>query len=295
MKGRAISYIVPFDAGGAADLVARAIAPGIEKELGTPVQIVNKPGAGSQVGVTELARSKPDGYTVGVANIPTTITTYLDSERKAIYKRDSFITVAGYAVDPDVLVVKADSPFKSAKDLIEAARTNPEKIKIASASGKLSPPHMGILLMEKAAGVKFATVLFDGGGASTTALVGGHTDAAVGSGGNYLSQVKGGQLRALAVMDKEQSPYFPDAKTMESQGYNVTMMVTMGISVPAGTPKETVDVLTSATKKAMDSAEVKSRLDSVGVAPRYLSGADFAARWAEMETTVQPLMSLAAQ
>jgi len=152
VKGRAISYIVPFDAGGAADLVARAIAPGIEKELGTPVQIVNKPGAGSQVGVTELARSKPDGYTVGVANIPTTITTYLDSERKAIYKRDSFITVAGYAVDPDVLVVKADSPFKSAKDLIEAARTNPEKIKIASASGKLSPPHMGILLMEKAAG-----------------------------------------------------------------------------------------------------------------------------------------------
>lgn len=295
VKGRAITYIVPFDAGGAADMVARAIAPGLEKELGTPVQVVDKPGAGSQLGVTELARSRPDGYTIGVTNLPTTVTTYLDPERKAIYNRESFIPVAGYAVDPDVLAVKADSPYKTAKELIEAARANPEKIRMASASGKLSPPHLGILLTEKAANVKFATVLFDGGGASTTALVGGHVDAAVGSGGNYLSQVKGGQLRAIAVMDREPSPYFPDAKTMVSQGYDVIMMVNMGISVPAGTPKEIVDILTAATKKAMESGEVKSRLDSVGVAPRFMSGADFAARWTETESTVKPLMSLAKQ
>jgi tripartite-type tricarboxylate transporter receptor subunit TctC len=155
-RGRAITIIVPFAPGGANDIAARLQAPALEKELGVSVVVVNKPGASTQVGMTQLVQAKPDGHTLGLLTLPGAMQAYLDPSRKAIYSRKDFTVVALQSWDPNGLAVKADSPYKNLKDLVAAARVNPEKVKIGT-SGLLSTDHMVLLLLQKVAAVKVAT------------------------------------------------------------------------------------------------------------------------------------------
>ncbi|HTU00459.1 MAG TPA: tripartite tricarboxylate transporter substrate-binding protein, partial [Candidatus Sulfotelmatobacter sp.] len=124
-KNRPIMLVVSYPPGGGTDVTGRLLAPLLEKELGTSVQVLNKPGAGGQVGFTEISRSRPDGYTIGYMILPTVITTYLDPSRKAVFSRKSFELLALQDNDPGIIAVKANSPYKSLKDLIDAAKANP--------------------------------------------------------------------------------------------------------------------------------------------------------------------------
>ncbi|MHB1161098.1 MAG: Bug family tripartite tricarboxylate transporter substrate binding protein, partial [Chloroflexota bacterium] len=121
--------IVPADAGGATDIGYRLLAPRMEKYLGTTVEVVNKPGAGTQVGVTELSKAKPDGYTIGVTLIPQTPTIYMDPERKAVFNRESFAPIGLHVFDPGLIAVAPDSKYKTLKDVVDDAKANPEKVK----------------------------------------------------------------------------------------------------------------------------------------------------------------------
>ena len=121
-KGRTLTHIVAYPPGGGTDVTARLLAPMLEKELGIQVQVLNKGGAGGQIGFTELVRSKPDGYTIGNLILPTVITTYLDPTRKAVFSRKSFQLLALQDNDPGIIAVKATGPFKTLKDLIDAAK-----------------------------------------------------------------------------------------------------------------------------------------------------------------------------
>lgn len=159
-KGRAITIIVPFAPGGANDVAARVQAPALEKELGVPVVVVNKPGASTQIGMTQLVQAKPDGHTLGLLTLPGAMLAYLDPARKAIYSRKDFQVVALQSWDPNGIAVKTDSPHKSLKDLVEAAKANPEKIKIGT-SGLLSTDHMVLLMLQRIAQVKFAIAHFE--------------------------------------------------------------------------------------------------------------------------------------
>lgn len=160
-KSRTLTHIVAYPPGGGTDVTARLLAPMLEKELGVQVQVLNKPGAGGQVGFTELARSKPDGYTLGNLILPTVITTYLDPDRKAVFARKSFDLLALQDNDPGILAVKAGSPYKGLKDLVEDARKNPGKIRTTT-SGILSDDHIAAMLTEQVAKVKLSIVHFDG-------------------------------------------------------------------------------------------------------------------------------------
>jgi len=200
IKGRAISIIVPFAPGGANDVAARVQAPVLEKELGVSVVVVNKPGASTQVGMTQLVQAKPDGHTLGLLTLPGAMLAYLDPSRKAIYSRKDFKVVALQSWDPNGLAVKTDSPHKNLKDLVEAARANPEKIKVGT-SGLLSTDHMVLLLLQKASDVKFGIVHFDGGSQSITALLGGHLDAVVTTSSTFLPQLKSGNVKMLGITD----------------------------------------------------------------------------------------------
>ena len=124
-KGKNVTIIVNFAAGGTIDVAARLIAPYIEKELGTKVEVLAKPGAGGQIGLTELSRAKPDGYTVLLSSWPSGITTYLNPDAKAIYKHESFQPIAAFAKQPWLMAAKADSPYMTMKDIVEAARKDP--------------------------------------------------------------------------------------------------------------------------------------------------------------------------
>ena len=147
---RPIQLMVAFPAGGSTDIGARVVASIAEKELGQPIVVVNKGGAGGQVGWTELTRQRPDGYYIGFINLPATNTVILDPERKAIFTEKDFTPIINQVLDPGVIWVKADSPYKTLKDLIDAAKKAPSTIRAAT-TGILSDDHLAILMTEEAA------------------------------------------------------------------------------------------------------------------------------------------------
>lgn len=283
-KGRAITLIVPFNAGGGADVAARIIASPLEKVLETPVNVVNKGGAGSQVGLTEAAKAKPDGYTLGYANLPTAITIYGDPERKPAFGRKDIQPVAMHVLDPLAVAVKSDSPYKNMKELIEAAKS-PGKIK-GSVGGQLGPEHFAFLQMNKQAGSKIDVVVFDGGAQALTAVLGGHVDVICAGFSGIVGQAKSGQVRILATMEKEGKAFLSGVQTMDEQGFKDFYGMTRCWFVPTGTPKEIVDILDSSVKKAMDSEDhTKKAMDS-GQAPRYMNAAELTVYWDKMEPGV---------
>ncbi len=293
-KGKMITLIVSYAPGSASDNTARLLAAALEKELGVRVQVVNKPGASTQVGTTELARSKPDGYTLGSITFATTLTTYLDPNRKAAYSRSSFAPIAMYFAEVVVVAVKADSPFQTMKHVIDAAKASPDKVK-AGDGGLMAVTHLASLAVQKATGTRFASVHFEGGGAGTIALLGGHLDIGVFGSGNLTSQFKAGQVRVLAILDKQETTFLPGVKTLEAQGDTVYSPASYGIAAPAGTPKEVVEILSRATKSALDKKDLQEKFENIGVVPRYADSETFAAFWADQEKEVKVLMDMAMQ
>jgi tripartite-type tricarboxylate transporter receptor subunit TctC len=290
-KGKSITFIIPWAAGGPTDVGGRLLASGLEKELGVPVQVVNKEGAGSQVGITALAKAKPDGYTVGMTNLPSSITPYLDPSRGASYGRKDLLPIANHVWDPETVGVAADSPYKTVKDLVDAAKAKPEGIK-AAITGLQSDNHLALLYFQKEAGIKFSVVTMEGTAQANPALLGGHVDVLFQSSGGFATLVQGGKARLLGMMDKQPSKFYPDVKTFESQGYKVNFSSSRGISVPAGTPKEIVDVLAKATKKAMESADMQKKMDDGFLGMQYMDPAEYATYWDQFEAQTKELMAL---
>ncbi len=290
-KGKTLSIIVPFAAGGGTDVGARLLAPALGKELGISVQIVNRPGAGSQTGLTQIVNAKPDGYTIGYTLLPTTITVYLDPERKAGFTRKNFEPICQIHVDPAAITVHPDSEFKSLKALVDAAKANPEKVKMA-ASGIMSVLHLGVLDLERVSGAKFATVHFDGGVQGITALLGKHVDASSNSVGELTIPLKSGKLRVLGIADSKESVFLPGVPTMESQGYKVYMPSSHSLSAPAGTPKEIIEIISGAFKKVLQDSELVTRMAAVGQLPRYLDPVEYGKLWSDIEARAATLMAL---
>ena len=291
-KGKAITLIVPYPPGGGVDGPARLLAPLMEKELGVPVTVVNKAGAGSQVGITELAKSKPDGYTIGYASLPPVLTIYLDPERQAAFGRKDLQPIGLHVVDTGALVVKADSPYKSVKDLVDAAKAKPGALK-GGTDGLLAGDHLATIYFNQLAGVDISLVHFDGAGPANLALAGGHIDVRFSKIGSTMAMVKSGQFRVIGIMDKQESEFCPGVKTMEAQGYKMYFSASRGICAPAGTPKEIVDKLSAAMKKGVEDPDHVQKMKEQGMVPQFMGPEQFAAYWDELETTVKPLLDAA--
>ncbi len=290
-KGKSITIIVTAAAGGSTDVQARLLAPGMEKELGVPVQIVNKAAAAHQEGLTALVQSKPDGYTLVSTNLPSAPLTYLNEDRKAIYGRKDLVQVANVVSDPEGIAVPKNSPWKTLKDVIDAAKAKPGELRIAT-SGLGNDTHLALMLFEQATGTKFQAVHFNGAAPAMTAFVGGHVDLAVQTVGSVAPQIRTGDARYLAVMDTEKSPYVPDAPTMASQGINITLASDRGYSVPGGAPKEVVAILEQSIKKAFADAAFKKSMDDAMLAQRWMDAAQYTAYWDQYETKIKPLVAL---
>jgi tripartite-type tricarboxylate transporter receptor subunit TctC len=291
-KGKAIQVLVGFAAGGSSDAGARILASGLEKELGTSVMVVNKPGASGQIAYTALTQSKPDGYTIVNTNFPSSIVSYLDPARKATYSRKSFEVLALHVIDPGLFAVKADSPFKTLKDVVEAVKASPKKVKI-STTGIQSDEAFAILQFQKMTGAQFAMVHFAQGIApSVIALMGGKIDVFCGNVGDLLSQFKSGEVRILGIMDSEQSKFYPGVKTFEEQGYKLYSSASRGFAAPGGTPRETVDTLSRAIGKVVATEEHKKRMADMGLTLRYMDPTQYAKYWGEYEATLRDLLPL---
>jgi tripartite-type tricarboxylate transporter receptor subunit TctC len=295
VKGRPITIIVPYAPGGVADAGARLLAVGLEKELGTPVVVNNKPGAASQIGLTELSRSKPDGYTLSTAALPTVTTHYLDPSREAPYGRKDFQLVANHHYTPNVLAVRSDSPWKTLKDFVDAAREKPQAIRIGD-PGLLSVPHFLVLMLERSANVKFTSVHFGGSAPAITALLGGHLDALAGGTVDALQHKNAGTFRVLGIAIDTTDKSMPDVQPIRAQGFDVFAATYTGLVAPAGTPKAVVDTLTQAIRKAIESPDHQKKLEEMGVTPAYRDPDAYSKIWSDTEANVKPLLeSLAAQ
>lgn len=287
--GRAISVIVPLAAGGGNDIEVRTLQPYLEKELGVPIQVTNQAGAGMQIGVTAAVQARPDGYTIGNANWPAIISLYLDPNRKAAFTRKSFQAVALHTAGPVAFAVKADSPYKTMQDLIDAAKKKPRAISIGN-PGILSEPDLGAIRLQKLAGVEFNSVAFDGGAPGTNALLGGHLDVFGAGITTMLPMVKSGQIRFLAFFAPSGKKVLPDVPTMAELGYTgfESLDQYRGFFVPADTPREVVDALGGALKRASQNEEHIKKMADVAQVVTYMGPSEFSTFWDQMESSIKP-------
>ena len=268
---RPINLIVMAPAGGSTDVGARVVAAIAEKIAGQPIVVVNKSGAGGQVGWTELARSKADGYTIGFVVLPGMNAVVLDPERQATFTEDSFIPLANQVLDPGVLWVRSESPYKTFADLMADAKARPHTVRAAT-TGILSDDHLNILMAEEAhPGAFFRLVHLDGNAVQLKETLAGNVDVAFDNVGGAIKPVKSGQARALVVTDTVRSKFLPDVPTTVELGFpTIISNSTRGITAPKGTPPDVVAKLTEILGKAMADPDHNKKLEDQGLTVRVM-------------------------
>jgi tripartite-type tricarboxylate transporter receptor subunit TctC len=266
-----VQIIVPYAAGGATDLVFRALAATSQKYLGNAVVVVNKPGGGGAVGVTDAMRAKPDGYTLLTAITPLTI---LPHQVKTAFTYRDFEPIINVVQDPVMFQVRADAPWKTLKEFLDYARANPGLITVGN-SGAGGGVHLIALAFEKAAGVKFNHIPFAGGGPSVTALLGGHVNAVSVSPPEGIPHVKAGKLRIIALFSEQRMADFPNVPTVREQGVDFAMGQWRGLAAPKGTPPEVIRALHDAFKKGMEDPSFVKNAADMSVTLAHLGPAEF--------------------
>ncbi|MUU71402.1 tripartite tricarboxylate transporter substrate binding protein [Pseudarthrobacter sp. GA104] len=291
-KGKTIDLVVAFSSGGAVDTAARLIQPILEKELGTNVEVINKPGAGGQIGYTQLTSAAPDGYTIGATGSPSVVVSPLDPARGAKYTRDSFQPLGRQVIDPAVIAVQPDSPYQTLTELLDAAKANPKSM-TASTTGLQTGEHFAMAQIQQVTGAEFAPVHFsEGASQATTAFLGKHVDILVANVSDVTDLTKQGKARVLGVMTSERSPSLPDVPTFKEAGYEVEAGTARGYSAPAGLPEAVATKLEAAIQKAIEDPSVVQKMNDLGLQTSYLSGNDYKQFWAGQEEDFKKVLPL---
>ncbi len=273
---RPITIMVGFGAGGSSDVGVRILGEALKKIIGQPVLVENKAGAGGQVMWTDFKNNaKPDGYTLALVNVPQLQTTVFDATRKPAFAMKDFQMVANHVQDPGAILVRAESPFKTLEDLLNAARANPRQVK-ASTTGIGSDDHLAVLDVERKAKVQFNTIHLVDTPAALKAVLGGHTDANFDNVGGFLPTAKSGLGRMLAVMDDKRFPDAPDVPTLKEKGIDLVSSSTRGYVYPAGTPMEIVRYMEESIKKAMDDSDHIKRMREAGLTLKFMGVEEYA-------------------
>jgi tripartite-type tricarboxylate transporter receptor subunit TctC len=251
---RTIELVIGFAPGGGTDILARTLAPFLEKHIGggAKIAVINRPGPAGEIGFTALAQARPDGHTIGMLNAPAFIT--IPYERQARYTFDSFAYIANLVSDPASINVHPNSEFQTIQDLVTFAKANPGRVTIGM-QGVGSAMHLATLAFASAAGIRMTTVPFPGTAPNRTALLGRHIMASTFGIGEAAPFVKEGQVRNLGMMGTERWAELPDAKTMVEQGIDVVSGSDRGIAAPAGTPDEILERLADAVRKSVEDPE----------------------------------------
>ena len=266
---KGIEMIVGFEPGSGSDTTTRAFMPFVSKVLGQPITILNLPGAGGVLGWNATAKAKTDGYTLGYSPMPSLFN--LAVLAKVNYDPlNSFAWLGQIALDPVALTVKADGPYKTLNEFIAAAKKAPGKVTIG-ATGKSSIDHTIGLGIEKAKGVKFNIVNFDGTPQGITAVLGENLSAMGMNASTSLPYVKAGQLRTLAVGGDKPFPGLPDVPTFKSQGIDLYAQgVYRGFMVPKGVPAGVYNTLVGAVKAASQDPQWKAQAEKMGLPLLYI-------------------------
>ena len=272
-----VKIVVAFTAGSATDILARVVAEHLTRTLGQPFIVENKPGAGGSVGTEQVKNAPPDGYTlVAAGSGPFGINPAIYSRLPYDPVRD-FELIGNIVLTPQALVVGAQTPYKTLKDFVAAAKAKPGEVAYASL-GNGSTSHLTMEAFQSAAGVKLNHIPFKGSSDAQTQLIGGSVPIMSDTVPGVLAQVKAGKLRALGVAIPQRSPYLPDVPTIAEQGYpGFESVGWIGLAAPAKTPPAILDRLNAELRKMLEDPAVKARLDQLAFTPVGDSRAEFTA------------------
>jgi len=260
---RPITIVVPAAAGGTTDIAARVLAEKMAKDLGTAIVVENKGGGGGSIGTAQVARAKPDGHTLLMGNIgPIAINFSL--YKQLSYKEGDLRGITNVISVPNILVVHADSPVRSAQDLVGLAKTRRLNV---STSGVGQSPHMSSEMFRQKAGIDVTLVPFPGAAPAVTALLGQQVDFMIDNLPSSMPHIKSGKFRALAITSGTRSAQLPDVPTMTEAGVPMQVTAWFGLLAPAGTPDALVERLQQPARKAMHEPEVRQRFAELGGVP----------------------------
>jgi tripartite-type tricarboxylate transporter receptor subunit TctC len=268
-----VQIIIPWAAGGATDLIFRALGVTAGKYLNKAVVVVNRPGGGGAVGYTDGMKAKPDGYMLTAAVTPLCI---LPHQTTTAFTYKDFEPILNVVSDPSMFLVRSDAPWKDLREFVDYAKKNPDMITVGN-SGAGGGVHLVALAFENAAGIKLNHIPFSGGGPSVTALLGGHVNAVSVTPPEGVPQIRAGQLRVIALFADQRLAMFPDVPTVKEQGIHFTMGMWRGLAAPKGTPPDVIQKLHDSFKKAMDDPEFQAKAKEMSILLSYLGPKDFGA------------------
>lgn len=274
---KAITIIVPFSAGGTTDILARVLGQFISKDLGQPVIIDNRAGAGGNIGTQLVARAAPDGYNILMGTVGTHAINQSLYPKLAFDPIKDFAPLTRVALVPNLLVANPAQPFKTVKELMAYAKANPGKVTFGS-SGSGTSIHLSGELFKQMAGVDIQHVAYKGSAPAVNDLLGNHIAIMFDNMPSAISHVKAGKLRPLAVTTAQRSPALPDVPTIAEAGvpgYEATSW--FGLLAPAKTPAPVVARLNTSILKALADPDVKKKLLEQGAEPAGETPAQFAA------------------
>ena len=271
---RAITMIVAFAAGGGTDAAARLIARFMERDLGQSVVVLNRPGAGGEIGFSELARARPDGLTIGFINTPHIVT--LPMERQARFRLEDFSLIGNIVDDPGGLWVRADSDIRSFADLIAAARARPETISYGT-TGVGSDDHLAVLALERATGAKFLHVPFAGSAQVKQNLISRALQLGSMNMSEAVNDMRQGVLRPLAQMAATRWEMTPEVPTLRELGHDVIEGSMRGMAAPAGLPAEVLARLALSVRRTVDDPAFQEAARSQSLPLRFLDPAAYLA------------------
>lgn len=286
---RAITMIVAFSPGGGTDVVARALAPYLEKHIGgnAKIVIVNRPGAGGDIGFAAIAAAPPDGYTIGFVNSPSFLAIPL--ERPTKYTWQSFELLGNVVDDPASFAAHADSSIKDLKDLAAFAKANPGALSIGT-PGVGAPGHLAAIMFGKLAGATVNHIPFKGAGEVRAPLAGKQIMLAAISIGESLQAQKGGvPLRIIAQLSAARTTLAPDLATATEQGYPLVLSSLRGVAAPKGMPADIRERLAKALERAVADPEFQAKSLQYYAPLRYLSPAQFEATLREDDAQIRQL------
>ena len=280
-----VELTVLFGAGSAADLLARKLAELAGKDLGQPVAVVNRTGAGGALGYTYVKGQSPDGYAL-VWNSNSVSTAYHAGNMKLDYT--AFAGVAALTSEPVSLAVKADAPWKDIRELLTHAKANPGQVRLGN-SGRGSFTHLMAVALENRAGVKLTHVPF-GRELAVTTVLGDKIEASVQLPAEIMTQVTGRQVRVLAITGDKRLASLPDVPTLKESGIDLTMSLWRGVAVPKGTPEAAIARLERAFTQAAQSAEFREFATRMGAVVDVRGAKDFDAFMARDDRDIAALM-----
>jgi tripartite-type tricarboxylate transporter receptor subunit TctC len=269
-----LNIIVAYDAGGGTDTTARTLQPYLEDELGVTVNIINKPGGSGWVGWTEIANTKPDGYTIGFLNSPNLASGLVNPTMEKQIDLDKFETIGNHVTDPGALAIRVDDDrFSNFEELVEYAKKNEVT---TTATGVAGDDHLVTLKLNEILGTKFRAIQFEGTAKSRAAFLGSHVDVLITSVGEAYPMHQDKQLKVVAVTAEEKSSFLPDVPTVAEAGFEpVISQSTRGLVAPVGVEPEKIEILQKALANAAKNAEHETKMKELGTQVHYMNGEDY--------------------